>query len=158
MSKAHSFIITLSNNKTEKEGVNFVLSRSRDLFLPDKHGRKAIVEVLGIDKKFSRAFDLIRVKGANADSNTLPISNPKDITLIEIKTTKKRLLNNPCGFFFGATENEFKLAELMGPQYNFAFVCLHADCQSVKFLTLAELNPLIQNKRIQFQVNLKRQP
>ena len=114
--------------------------------------------MLGFDKKFSRAFDLIRVKGANADSNTLPISNPKDITLIEIKTTKKRLLNNPNGFFFGATENEFNLAKLMGVQYNFAFVCLHPDCQSVKCLTLAELNPLIQNKRIQFQVNLKRQP
>ena len=158
MSKAHSFIITLSNNKTEKEGFELVLSASRDLFVPDKHGRKQILELLGLDKKFSRAFDLIRVKGANADSNTLPISNPKDITLIELKTTKARLPNNPYGFFFGATENEFNLAKLMGVQYNFAFVCLHLDCQSVKFLTLAELNPLIQNKRIQFQVNLKRQP
>ena len=158
MASAHSFIITLSNNKTEKEGLDFVLSESRDLFRPDKHGRKAILEMLGLNKKFSQAFDLIRVKGANADSNTLPISNPKDITLIEFKTTKKRLLNNPYGFFFGATENELNLAELMGVQYNFAFVCLHPDCHSVKFLTLAELNPLIQNKRIQFQINLKRQP
>ena len=158
MSKAHSFIITLSNNKTEKEGLNFVLSRSRDLFLPDKHGRKAIVEMLGLDKKYLRAFDLIRVKGANADSNSLPISNPKDITLVELKSTKKLLPNNPYGFFFGATEKELILAELMGVQYNFAFVCLHLDCQSVKFLTLAELNPLIQNKWAVIQINLKRQP
>ena len=154
MSKAHSFIITLSNNKTEKEGLDFVLGASRDLFLPDRHGRKQILELLGLDKKFSRAFDLIRVKGANADSNTLPISNPKDITLIELKTTKKRLPDNPYGFFFGATENEFDLAELMGMQLNFAFVCIHPDCPSVKFLTLAELKPLMRKKRTQFQINL----
>ena len=158
MARAHSFVITLKNNLTESEGLELVLNSSRDLFVPDTDGRKQILELLGVDKKFSRAFDLIRVKGANADSNTLPISNPKDITLIELKTTKERLLNNPYGFFFGATENEFNLAKLMGVQFNFAFVCLHPDCHSVKFLTLAELNPLIQNKRIQFQVNLKGKP
>ena len=156
MARAHSFIITLSNNRTESEGLDLVLSQSRDLFVPDKDGRKQILELLGLKKEFSRAFDLIRVTGANADSNTLPISNPKDITLIELKTTKKRLPDNPYGFFFGATENEFNLAELMGIQFNFAFVCLHPDYHSVKFLTLAELKPLIQQKRTQFQVNLKR--
>ena len=157
MAKAHSFLITLKNNQTESEGLELVLSASRDLFVPDKDGRKQILELLGLDKKFSRAFDLIRVKGANADSHTLPISNPKDITLIELKTTKKRLPDNPYGYFFGATENEFNLAELMGTQFNFAFVCLHKDCPSVKFLTLAELKPLIRQKRIQFQVNLQTQ-
>jgi len=158
MAKAHSFLITLKNNQTESEGLELVLNTSRDLFLPDKDGRKQILKLLGLDKKFSRAFDLIRVKGANADSKTLPISKPKDITLIELKTTRAKLPQSPYGFFFGATENEFNLAKLMQAQYEFAFVCLHPDYNSVKFLTLAELNPLIQNKRIQFQVNLKSQP
>lgn len=158
MAKAHSFLITLKNNLTESEGLELVLSASRNLFVPDKDGRKQILELLGLDKKFTRAFDLIRVKGANADSNTLPISNPKDITLIELKTTKAKLPQSPYGFFFGATENEFNLAKLIGHQYEFAFVCLHPDYNSVKFLTLAELTPLIQNKRIQFQVNLKSPP
>ena len=157
MARAHSFVITLSNNRTESEGLDLVLSASRDLFLPDKNGRKKILEALGLKKEFLRAFDLIRVAGANADSNTLPISNPKDITLIELKTTKKRLPDNPYGFFFGATENEFNLAELMGTQFNFAFVCLHPDCPSVKFLALAELQPLMRQKRTQFQVNLHSQ-
>lgn len=158
MAKAHSFLITLKNNQTESEGLELVLSTSRDLFVPDKDGRKQILELLGLDKRYSRAFDLIRVKGANADSNTLPISNPKDITLIELKTTKAELPQSPYGFFFGATENEFNLAKLLEAQYEFAFVCLHPDYNSVKFLTLAELTPLIQNKRIQFQVNLKSPP
>lgn len=157
MARAHSFIITLSNNRTESEGLDLVLSASRDLFLPDLNGRKEIIKILGLKKEFLRAFDLVRVAGANADSNTLPISNPKDITLIELKTTKKRLPDNPYGFFFGATENEFNLAELMGTQFSFAFVCLHHDCPSVKFLTLAELKPLIRQKRTQFQVNLHSQ-
>ena len=157
MARAHSFVITLSNNRTESEGLDLVLSASRDLFLPDLNGRKEIIKILGLKKEFLRAFDLVRVAGANADSNTLPISNPKGITLIELKTTKKRLPDNPYGFFFGATENEFNLAEQMGIQFNFAFVCLHPDCPSVKFLTLAELMPLMRQKRTQFQVNLHSQ-
>ena len=156
MARAHSFVITLSNNKTESEGLEIVLGASRDLFVPDKHGRKELLKLLDLDKKFLRAFDLVRVAGANADSNTLPISDPKDITLIELKTTKKRLPDNPHGFFFGATENEFNLARLMGARFNFAFVCLHPDCSSVKFLTFDELQPLIQLQRTQFQVSLRR--
>ena len=156
MANAHSFTITLSNNQTESEGLAIVLGASRDLFVPDKHGRKEILKHLGLDNKFLRAFDLVRIAGANADSNTLPISDPKDISLIELKTTKKRLPDNPHGFFFGATENEFNLAKLMGARFNFAFVCLHPDCPSVKFLTFDELQPLIQLQRTQFQVSLKR--
>ncbi|GCF82072.1 hypothetical protein BKL48_25215 [Bacillus cereus] len=55
-----------------------------------------------------------------------------EITLIELKTTKKEVPNNSLGFFFGVTENEFELARLLGNQYKFCFVCLH--------VTLAELN------------------
>jgi hypothetical protein len=156
MANAHSFTITLANNKTESEGLEIVLRASRDLFVPDKHGRKELFKHLGLDKKLLRAFDLVRIAGANADSNTLPILDPKDITLIELKTTKKRLPDNPYGFFFGATENEFNLARQMGARFNFAFVCLHPDCPSVKFLTFEELQPLIQLQRTQFQVSLRR--
>ncbi len=157
MANAHSFVITLSNNRTEKEGLDVVLNSSPDLFHPDSIGRKKLLTILGLKIGYLKTFDLVRVSGANRNDKLLEIQNPKSVTLIELKTTKKRLPDNPYGFFFGATENEFNLAELMGAQFNFAFVCLHHDCPSVKFLTLAELEPLIRKKRTQFQVNLKSQ-
>lgn len=156
MAKAHSFKITLSNNRTELEGMDFVLNTASNLLHPDLFGRKKLLEVLGLPITYQKTFDLVRVQGAARGDAEIEIPDPKSITLIELKTTKKKLLDNPMGFFFGATENEFNLAKTMGNQFNFAFVCLHADCPSVKFLTLEELEPLIQRKRTQFQVNLKK--
>jgi hypothetical protein len=154
MAKAHSFIITLSNNKTEKEGLDVVLNSSQDLFHPDLIGRKRLLEILGLESGYMKTFDLVRVHGANRNDKLLEIPDPKSVTLIELKTTKKRLRDNPYGFFFGATENEFTLAESLGNQFQFAFVCLHPETPSVKFFTLKELNLLIKKKRIQFQINL----
>jgi hypothetical protein len=150
MASAHSFIITLSNNKTESEGLEMVLQTSNDLFRPDWEGRQRIIEVLGLKKTFMKTFDLVRVAGTKSAEGFLSIKNSDDIKLIELKTTKKRLPNNPHGFFFGATANEFELAEILGPKFNFAFVCLHPDCPSVKFLTLSQLEPLVRQKRTQF--------
>lgn len=78
------------------------------------------------------------------------------IVLVELKTTKKRLENNPHGFFFGATENEFTLAKELGDQYKFCFVCLYPETKSYKMMTLPELENMIKNKRTQYQVNLKK--
>lgn len=155
MAKAHSFKITLSNNRTELEGMDFVLQTSPDLFHPDTIGRKKLLEMLNLPLTYRKTFDLVRIQGASQTNDEVEISDPKLVTLIELKTTKKKLPANPLGFFFGATENEFNLASALGPQFNFAFVCLHVECPSVKFLTLEELEPLIQRKRTQFQVNLK---
>ena len=44
--------------------------------------------------------------------NTIEAINIDDIEVInfiELKSTQKKLLNNPSKFFFGATQNEFDL-------------------------------------------------
>ena len=74
---------------------------------------------------------------------------------MELKTTKKKLPNNLNGFFFGATENEFNLAKLLGNQYLFCFVCLHSESMSYKFMRLYEMEEMIKTKRIQYQINFK---
>lgn len=80
--------------------------------------------------------------------------NIDDITLIELKTTKKKLINLPSGFFFGATESEFALATQLGNQYKFCFISLHIESSNYVLLTLEELNKIIKTKRIQYQINL----
>ena len=158
MASSKSYEITLKNNNTEKEAISFLMEKDKSFIEPDKESRKAILEHFNLDSKYIRAFDLIQVDGhvSSEDKFTL---NPKDkVTLIEIKSTKKRLQHNPYGFFFGATENEFFIANKLGENYKFCFVCLHPDTKSYATLSNSEVENIIQNKRIQYQINLKDTP
>jgi hypothetical protein len=59
MANNHSYTITLDNNKSEKEALIFLIESDVNFLNPDKESRKIIMEMLDIDKKFARAFDLI---------------------------------------------------------------------------------------------------
>jgi hypothetical protein len=154
MAKAHSYVITKSNNKTETEAIAFLLKSNPHFIHPDKDGRKRIMEKLGLDRSFSRAFDLVTVGQHTNHERAIEALNTESVTLIELKTTQKRHPKNPEGFFFGATENEFKLARRMGDRYKFCFVSLHPESRSYALLTLAELEKRIKTKRVQYQINL----
>lgn len=154
MASKHSYTITLLNNKTEKEGIDFVMSKDSSFLLPDKEGRKKILEVLNLDDKYHRTFDLFKIPGhTNLDKEIL-INSSKSITLIELKTTQKYLPNNPAGFFFGATKNEFDLADLLKDRYKFCFVSLNSKSKSFKIVEFDELQKMIKLKREQYQINL----
>ena len=115
MSRKHSFILTLSNNVTEKEGVNYLIENHTGFFKIDLVTKKELLNLLKIDHRFLQAFDLIYVPemaGKNINSNFVQ-TYLEDIILVELKTTKKYLPENPKGFFFGATENEFKFGEIL---------------------------------------------
>lgn len=155
MARDHSFKITLSNNITEKAGLAHLLDMEPEWFVPDSAGRKAILLALGLDNQFRRAFDLVWIPGRKRDGAKELIIDPATIILIELKTTQKRLPQNPGGFFFGATDNEFKLAEKLGESYRFCFVCLHAETRSHKLVSYGALQDLIKIKRVQYQINLR---
>ena len=154
MAYNHSYTITVDNNLSEKEAISFLLSTDINFINPDKESRKIIMNLLNIDKKFARAFDLILIPGHTNLEQIITLQNVENIILIELKTTKKKLLNNPKGFFFGSTESEFKLASQLGDNYKFCFVSLHPESKGYTLLTLDELNLIIKTKRIQFQINL----
>jgi hypothetical protein len=81
-------------------------------------------------------------------------TNLEDIILVELKTTKKYLPENPKGFFFGATENEFNFGQKLGDRFRFCFVSLNEKGSSFSLQTIEELEKLIKTKRIQYQINL----
>ena len=73
------------------------------------------------------------------------VKSTDDLDLIEIKTTKaKNITRLPFGVFFGITENEENLFKSM-PNYKLCIV--HTESK--------EYENLIQNKRVQYQVNFK---
>ncbi len=156
MSRKHSFVLTLSNNVTEKEGVNFLIENYTGFFKIDLVTKKELLDKLKIEHRFLQAFDLIYVPemvGKIADVGFIQ-TYLEDIILIELKTTKKYLPENPKGFFFGATENEFNFGKILGSRFRFCFVSLNEKGSSYAFLTLEELEERIKNRRIQYQINL----
>lgn len=101
MSRKHSFILTLSNNVTEKEGVNYLIENHTGFFKIDLVTKKELLNLLKIDHRFLQAFDLIYVPemaGKIINSNFVQ-TYLEDIILVELKTTKKYLPENPKGFF-----------------------------------------------------------
>ena len=155
MAQEKSYTITLSNNTTEKEAQRYLLESNPNFILPDLNGRKAVVDIFNLEKRYRRSFDLLMIEGHTNKGHPIHTDNKREITLLEIKSTKKRLPNNPYGFFFGATENEFNLAEQLGEQYKFCFVCLHPETKSYAILSLPDLEKIIHNKRVQYQINLQ---
>jgi hypothetical protein len=111
---------------------------------------------LKIEHRFLQAFDLIYVPemvGKEVNTNFLQ-TYLEDIILVELKTTKKYLPENPKGFFFGATENEFNFGKILGERFRFCFVSMNEKGSSFSLQTIEELEARIKNKRIQYQINL----
>jgi len=156
MSRKHSFTLTLSNNVTEKEGVNYLIENHTGFFKIDLPTKKKILDLLQIEHRFLQSFDMIYIPnliGKEIDGDEIE-TYLEDMILVELKTTKKYLPNNPKGFFFGATENEFNFGEILGERFRFCFVSLHEKGSSYALLTIEELALIIRNKRIQYQINL----
>jgi hypothetical protein len=156
MTADHSYRITLSNNKTEDAAISYLRKADSSLMFPDADSRKAILQLLSLPLRFYRTFDAVRFAGRDAAPSSLAGVGSTDIQLIELKTTRKYLPQSPLGFFFGATENEFELARLLKEQYQFCFVSLHEKSVGHTFLSIEELNNLIHNKRIQYQIQFKK--
>ncbi|MDZ4655086.1 MAG: hypothetical protein U1F44_04340 [Coriobacteriia bacterium] len=154
MASEKSYSITLSNNRTEKAAIDYVMRADPSFLNPSRESRKCILDILGLPQTFARAFDLIQVPGYINSESEITVADADSITLVELKTTRKHLPDCPKGFFFGATQNEFDLAKRMGDQYRFCFVCLHQDSMGYHLLRLKDLEAMIRTKRTQYQINL----
>ena len=156
MSSKHSFTLTLSNNITEKEGIVYLLDNHTGFFKIDLETKKELLDLFKIERRYLQSFDLIYIPdmiGKTIDTNYLK-TYLEDIIFIELKTTKKYLPENPKGFFFGATENEFNFGKILKDKFLFCFVTLNEKAPSFVLLTIEELDKIIRNKRIQYQINL----
>lgn len=154
MASNQSYTITLENNKSEKEAIGFSMKSNPNFINPDKISKKKLLELFKINPKYARAFDLILISGHTNLDEVIELESLENVTFIELKTTKKKLPNLPKGFFFGATQSEFEIAEILGEKYQFCFVSLHNESLGYKSLSLLDLNKIIINKRIQYQINL----
>ena len=93
MSRKHSFVLTLSNNVTEKEGILYLLKNSSGFYKIDLDTKKLLLDSLGIERRFLQSFDLIYLPDiVPQDINAKFIKTYlEDIIFLELKTTKKYL-------------------------------------------------------------------
>lgn len=138
----------LKNLKTEKEGIQILMENIPTFRCLKKEDRKSLYKVLKIDyKKYSRSIDGIILKVPSL----IDVKSEKDVILVEVKTTKaKKVKELPYGVFFGITKNE---EDLFKTKKNFRLCIVHSLTKQHVLITYNEYIKLIQNKRVQYQVN-----
>ena len=138
----------IKNLKTEKNGILILKNKISNFLIPTTDERKYIYKILDIDyRKYSRSVDGIILKVKNLSD----IKSENDLILVEIKTTQaKNITKLPYGAFFGITKNE---EDLFKTRNNFRLCIVHSITEDYVLLDYKEYNSLIQNKRIQYQVN-----
>lgn len=140
----------IKNLNTEKEGIQILKKQIPNFRVPSTEERKHTYQLLDIDyKKYSRSVDgfILHVPSVN------DIQSENDVTLVEIKTTKaKNITQLPYGVFFGITKNE---EDLFRVKSNFRLCIVHSLTEEYVLIDFAEYQSLIQNKRVQYQVNFR---
>ena len=138
------------NLRTEKEGLSVLYDKVVGFHIPSKEEKRQLYGICGIEyKRFSRSIDGVVL---NVESVS-DVKSREDFLLIEVKTTKsKKVKKLPYGVFFGFTQNE---EELFRTQPNYRLCIVHTELEEYCFLTFEEYQGLIQNKRIQYQINFK---
>ena len=139
------------NKAKQIKGLELLKTKMPGFYVPTTDEKKKVLQILGISKRFIATFDAIRL---NVESFS-KVENAKDFDLLEIKNSDAYLPNLPHGFFFGLTENEEMLLKVFEDKYFLCLVCHDPRSLGVSLVGWTELRDLIQNKRIQYQINLK---
>ncbi len=139
------------NYDKQDKGFSFLKVELPGFYVPNKSEKKQLLEILGISKRFQQTFDAVCMKVSDFSK----IKTAKDFDLLEIKTTGKHLPALPEGFFFGMTENEEMLLKVFEGKYFLCLLSLHPKSKNFVLVDWSQLETLTQNKRVQYQINLK---
>jgi hypothetical protein len=155
-----TFRKSASNSRSESAALQ-LLRRDARFQIPDVATKKLILEMMGAPPDVTyRTFDAVMTPTPVPALTVSTLADHVDqLIVIEVKATRKKIRNVALnGFFFGATEREYRLAEALGDRFRFAFVVLATDNDYGRpffvLLTLDQLNKRTRTKRIQYQVNL----
>jgi len=140
----------IKNLLSESEGLAYLREIDKDLILPSLEQKKTLLSLVNLPNIYSRSFDLVKLKVNSFED----IKSRNDFILVEVKVTKKYLINFPKGFFFGMTENEDNLLKQLDGIFIMCLVSVNNTKSSHLYLSHSALHELIKNKRIQYQINL----
>ena len=140
----------LEKLKTEKDGIEILQEQVRGFMVPTVEEKRKLYALCDIEyRRFYKSIDAIVLLVKSLEQ----VKTSEDFLFVEVKTTKSRSVKQlPYGVFFGITENE---EQLFKSQPNYRLCIVHAVLEEYCVITFSEYERLIQNKRIQYQVNFK---
>ena len=140
----------LEKLKTEKDGIEILQEQVRGFMVPTVEEKRKLYALCDIEyRRFFKSIDGIVLLVRSIDK----VKTYKDFLFVEVKTTKSKSVKQlPYGAFFGFTENE---EELFKNQSNYRLCIVHTVLKEYCLITFSEYEQLIQNKRIQYQINVK---
>lgn len=140
----------LEKLKTEKDGIEILQEQVRGFMVPTVEEKRKLYALCDIEyRRFFKSIDGIVLLVRSIDK----VKTYKDFLFVEVKTTKSKSVKQlPYGAFFGFTENE---EELFKNQSNYRLCIVHTVLKEYCLITFSEYEQLIQNKRIQYQINFK---
>ncbi len=144
------FTKSKENRSTEKSGLSILLRDPR-FQIVDTVTKRRIIELIGVSGTFGiQTFDLVMTSQPREPVSLANIDRLfQELTLVEMKVTKKPIKNQALnGFFFGATERERAMATALGNKYLFAFVVLTTENEYRRpFAVLLALDELERRTR-----------
>lgn len=160
-SSAGKFGKSRRNQAVQKAGLGLLLSDPR-FQQADLPTRKKIVELLSPPPGVGpQTFDLVmKPKGTPEVTPATAEELLPHLRLVEMKATRKPIQTAALNrFFFGCTQTECLLAEMLGDRFLFAFVVLESanvyGRPFARLLTLEEVRARTRPWRTQFQVNFR---
>jgi hypothetical protein len=140
----------LEKLKTEKDGIEILQEQVRGFMVPTVEEKRKLYALCDIEyRRFFKSIDGIVLLVRSIDK----VKTSKDFLFVEVKTTKSKSVKQlPYGAFFGFTENE---EELFKTQSNYRLCIVHTVLKEYCLITFSEYEQMIQNKRIQYQINFK---
>jgi len=140
----------LKNLRTEKVGITILREGVPGFVVPSQDQKRALYDMCDIDyRRYSQSIDGVILQVDSFEN----VRRRDDFLFVEVKTTASKTVKElPFGVFFGFTENE---ESLFKSQSNYRLCIVHTGMRKHCLLTYTEYEALIQNKRIQYQVNFK---
>ena len=140
----------LEKLKTEKNGIEILQEHLPGFLVPTTDEKRKLYNLCNIDyRQFFKSIDGIVLFVKTIED----VKTSNDFLFVEVKTTKSKSVKKlPYGVFFGFTENE---EQLFKSQSNYRLCIVHTVLEEYCLITFSEYERLIQNKRIQYQINFK---
>jgi hypothetical protein len=114
-----------SGQATAKKAASILVAKELGFLIPTALQRQNLLVAFAKRGKvvYGKAFDVIKVRGdINLDCLETVESELANITVYEIKSTRKALPADFSGYFFALTAAEVLVAQSLKLQFRFAFV------------------------------------
>ncbi len=114
-----------SGQKTAKKACAILVAKEAGFIVPTARQKANLLVAFAKGGKvvYGRAFDIVKLStSVNLDNLADVEKNLKDLVVMEIKSTRKKLKSDFSGFFFGLSGAEVLVAQSLKKQFRFAFV------------------------------------